>query len=82
MAKPIVAVVGRPNVGKSTFVNRVSQRPEAIVHEVEGVTRDRTLHDADWNGVEFTLVDTGGIETLNSQDAFSGKIRDQAVAAI
>lgn len=82
MAKPIVAVVGRPNVGKSTFVNRVSQRPEAIVHEVEGVTRDRTLHDANWNGVDFVLVDTGGIEVGRSEDAFSPKIREQAVLAI
>ena len=82
MAKPIVAVVGRPNVGKSTFVNRVSQRPEAIVHETEGVTRDRTTHDTEWNGVEFTLVDTGGIEVSSSQDAFSDKIRAQAVMAI
>lgn len=82
MAKPVVAVVGRPNVGKSTFVNRVSQRPEAIVHETEGVTRDRTFHDADWNGVEFLLCDTGGIEVGDSQDAFQSKIRDQAVMAI
>ncbi|MBS5478247.1 MAG: ribosome biogenesis GTPase Der, partial [Coriobacteriia bacterium] len=82
MAKPIVAVVGRPNVGKSTLVNRISQRPEAIVHETVGVTRDRTLHDANWNGVDFTLVDTGGIEPGKSDDAFSPKIREQAVMAI
>ena len=82
VAKPIVAVVGRPNVGKSTFVNRVSQRPEAIVHEIEGVTRDRTTHDATWNGVDFTLVDTGGIETASTDDVFSPKIREQAVMAI
>ena len=66
MTKPVVAVVGRPNVGKSTFVNRVSQRPEAIVHETEGVTRDRTFHDSDWNGTEFSLCDTGGIEVGDS----------------
>jgi GTP-binding protein len=82
LAKPIVAVVGRPNVGKSTFVNRVSQRPEAIVHETSGVTRDRTTHDAEWNGVEFTLIDTGGIEVVSSDDVFSGKIREQAELAI
>ena len=82
MTKPVVAVVGRPNVGKSTFVNRVSQRPEAIVHETQGVTRDRTFHDSDWNGVEFSLCDTGGIEVGDSEDAFQGKIRDQAVLAI
>lgn len=82
MAKPIVAVVGRPNVGKSTFVNRVAQRPEAIVHEKEGVTRDRTSHDTEWNGRDFTLVDTGGIEVVTSDDVFSGKIREQAETAI
>ena len=82
MTKPIIAVVGRPNVGKSTLVNRVSQRPEAIVHELEGVTRDRTFHDADWNGVDFLLCDTGGIEVGVSEDAFQDKIREQAVIAI
>ncbi len=82
MPKPIVAVVGRPNVGKSTLVNRISQRPEAIVHEVEGVTRDRTFHESDWNGVPFMLCDTGGIEVGASEDAFQGKIREQAVIAI
>ncbi len=82
MPKPIVAVVGRPNVGKSTFVNRVSCKPDAIVHKVEGVTRDRTFHDADWNGVDFLLCDTGGIEVGASDDAFQGKIREQAVVAI
>ena len=82
MAKPIVAVVGRPNVGKSTLVNRICRRPEAIVHEIEGVTRDRTFHEADWNGVDFLLCDTGGIEVGTSEDAFQEKIREQAVIAI
>ena len=81
MPKPIVAVVGRPNVGKSTLVNRISQTRDAIVHESRGVTRDRSYHEADWNGREFTLVDTGGIETGRSDDAFSGRIREQAEAA-
>ena len=54
MALPIVAVVGRPNVGKSTFVNRIAQADEAIVHEMRGVTRDRSYHIADWNGVTTT----------------------------
>ena len=77
MSLPIVAVVGRPNVGKSTFVNRIAQADEAIVHEMRGVTRDRSYHVADWNGVDFKLVDTGGIE-MGNEDAFQGSIRDQA----
>ena len=81
MAKPIVAIVGRPNVGKSTLVNRIAQSREAIVHESRGVTRDRSYHDADWNGREFVLVDTGGIESLKSDDVFSPRIRQQALAA-
>ena len=82
MPKPIVAVVGRPNVGKSTLVNRIAQGRDAIVHESRGVTRDRSYHEADWNGVEFVLVDTGGIETGRTDDAFSGRIREQALAAV
>ena len=81
MPKPIVAVVGRPNVGKSTLVNRIAQTRDAIVHESRGVTRDRSYHEADWNGREFTLVDTGGIESAKSEDVFSGRIREQAEAA-
>ena len=81
MAKPIVAIVGRPNVGKSTLVNRIAQKKEAIVHESRGVTRDHSYHEADWCGREFTLVDTGGIETGRSDDAFAGRIREQAEAA-
>ena len=79
MPLPLVAVVGRPNVGKSTFVNRIAQADEAIVHAMRGVTRDRSYHDADWNGVEFKLVDTGGIE-MGDDDAFQGSIRNQALA--
>lgn len=81
MAKPIVAVVGRPNVGKSTLVNRIIQRRDAIVHESRGVTRDRSYHEADWNGRDFVLIDTGGIESLSSTDPFAGSIRVQAEAA-
>ncbi|WP_085830386.1 ribosome biogenesis GTPase Der [Collinsella vaginalis] len=79
--KPIVAIVGRPNVGKSTLVNRIAQSHDAIVHESRGVTRDRSYHEADWNGRSFALVDTGGIEPLKSEDVFAGSIRDQALAA-
>ncbi len=80
MPLPLVAVVGRPNVGKSTFVNRIAQADEAIVHEMRGVTRDRSYHEADWNGLSFMLVDTGGIE-MGDDDAFQGSIRNQAFSA-
>jgi len=80
MPLPIVAVVGRPNVGKSTFVNRIAQADEAIVHEMRGVTRDRSYHEADWNGVSFILIDTGGIEMGNA-DSFQSSIRSQAFTA-
>ncbi|MBQ6455046.1 MAG: ribosome biogenesis GTPase Der [Eggerthellaceae bacterium] len=80
MGLPIIAVVGRPNVGKSTLVNRIAQADEAIVHEMRGVTRDRSYHDADWNGVSFRLIDTGGIE-MGDDDAFQGSIRNQAFEA-
>ena len=80
MALPIVAVVGRPNVGKSTFVNRIAEADEAIVHEKRGVTRDRSYHKADWNGIEFKLIDTGGIE-MGTEDQFQGSIRSQAFEA-
>ncbi|WP_251212990.1 ribosome biogenesis GTPase Der [Adlercreutzia murintestinalis] len=80
MPQPIVAIVGRPNVGKSTLVNRIAQTSDAIVHEMRGVTRDRSYHHADWNGVEFMLVDTGGIE-IATDDAFQASIRDQALRA-
>lgn len=78
--RPIVAIVGRPNVGKSTFVNRISGRDEAIVHEMRGVTRDRSYHDADWNGVAFKMIDTGGIE-VSSNDQFQNSIKSQALAS-
>lgn len=80
MSLPIIAVVGRPNVGKSTFVNRLIQAQDAIVHPVSGVTRDRSYHRTDWNGRGFMLVDTGGIE-LSTDDAFGDSIRAQAVIA-
>lgn len=80
MPLPIVAVVGRPNVGKSTFVNRIAQAQDAIVHEMRGVTRDRSYHRADWNGVDFLLIDTGGIEA-GSVDEFQSSIRSQAFLA-
>src|SRR5689334_11575288 len=59
---PVLAVVGRPNVGKSTLVNRILGRREAVVQDVPGVTRDRVAYDALWNGRKFTVLDTGGWE--------------------
>lgn len=78
--RPVVAVVGRPNVGKSTLVNRIVGRREAIVEERPGVTRDRKLLDAEWNGREFTLVDTGG--WLDSDDPLDRQVSAQAERAI
>ena len=79
--KPIIAVVGRPNVGKSTFFNRVTKKKDAIVADFPGVTRDRLFGDATWNDVEFTLVDTGGF-TTDEEDFFAEKIRNQVSLAI
>ncbi len=76
MKKPIVAIVGRPNVGKSTLFNRIIRRREAIVDDVAGVTRDRKYADAEWAGVEFKLLDTGGYVPF-SDDIFEAAIRRQ-----
>ena len=77
----IVAIVGRPNVGKSTFFNRLIQRREAIVDAVSGVTRDRHYGKSDWNGKEFTLIDTGGY-VVGSDDIFEQEIDKQVELAI
>ena len=77
----IVAIVGRPNVGKSTFFNRLIQRREAIVDAVSGVTRDRHYGKSDWNGREFSLIDTGGY-VLGSDDIFEKEIDKQVELAI
>jgi GTP-binding protein len=76
-----VAVVGYPNVGKSSLVNRLSGSRETVVHERPGVTRDRKEVATEWNGRRFTLIDTGGMDALDS-DPISGSIREQAQAAI
>ncbi|MCW5520005.1 ribosome biogenesis GTPase Der [Aureitalea sp. L0-47] len=77
----IVAIVGRPNVGKSTFFNRLIQRREAIVDAVSGVTRDRHYGKSDWNGKEFSLIDTGGY-VVGSDDIFESEIDKQVELAI
>lgn len=77
----IVAIVGRPNVGKSTFFNRMLQRREAIVDATSGVTRDRHYGKSDWNGREFSLIDTGGY-VLGSDDIFEQEIDKQVELAI
>lgn len=79
-ARPVVAIIGRPNVGKSTLVNRILGRREAVVEDVPGVTRDRVAYDADWSGKEFTLVDTGGWEIAAS--GIHGRVAEQAEVAV
>lgn len=77
----IVAIVGRPNVGKSTLFNRLTKTREAIVHESSGVTRDRHYGKSDWNGIEFSVIDTGGY-VKNSDDVFEEEIRKQVAIAM
>jgi GTP-binding protein len=77
----IIAIVGRPNVGKSTLFNRLVQRREAIVDSVSGVTRDRHYGKSDWNGKEFSVIDTGGY-VVGSDDIFEGEIRKQVQLAL
>jgi GTP-binding protein len=77
----VLAIVGRPNVGKSTLFNRLTQSQEAIVESVSGVTRDRIYGKSDWNGYIFSVIDTGGY-ILGSDDTFEGEIRKQVVFAI
>lgn len=82
MAKPIVAILGRPNVGKSTLFNRLTGGRAAIVEDTPGVTRDRLYRDAEWLGKTFTLIDTGGIEFSSGEESMSGLIRKQAEIAM
>ena len=81
MAKPIVAIVGRPNVGKSTLFNRIAEKRVSIVDDTPGVTRDRIYADAEWTGHEFALVDTGGID-FDENDALLPAMRNQARLAM
>ena len=82
MSKPLVAIVGRPNVGKSTLINGLAQRRVSIVEDIPGVTRDRIYCDVKWLNREFTLIDTGGIEFRNEKDQISSGIRQQAELAM
>jgi len=79
--KPIVAIVGRPNVGKSTFFNRITRTRNALVDDSPGVTRDRNYGDASWDDIEFTLVDTGGFADEKGDDIIN-EIRLQVYQAI
>ncbi|MBQ8080843.1 MAG: ribosome biogenesis GTPase Der [Clostridia bacterium] len=79
--KPLVAIVGRPNVGKSTFFNKIAGQRIAIVEDIPGVTRDRIYADAEWTGRKFTMIDTGGIDP-RSDDVLLGQMRRQAEIAM
>jgi len=80
---PVVAVVGRPNVGKSTLVNRILGSRQAVVEDVPGVTRDRVAYDAIWRGREFTLVDTGGWDPSTERgESLAARVTSQARVAV
>ncbi|NLY82906.1 MAG: ribosome biogenesis GTPase Der [Clostridiales bacterium] len=81
MSKPVLAVVGRPNVGKSTFFNKIIGKRVAIVEDTPGVTRDRIYAEAEWNGIDFAIIDTGGIEP-NTSDPILSQMREQAQIAM
>ena len=81
MALPVVAIIGRPNVGKSTLVNRLCRSREAIVHDQPGVTRDRTYQEGFWGDRTFRVVDTGGL-VFDDDSEFLPEIREQANLAL
>jgi len=81
MKKPVLAIIGRPNVGKSTLFNRIIRRREAIVDDISGVTRDRNYADAEWAGVHFTIIDTGGY-LPDSDDLIHKAVLNQVLEAI
>ena len=80
MAKPVVAIVGRPNVGKSTLFNRLTGGRTAIVADVAGVTRDRLYRDVEWNRTTFSLIDTGGL--FPEEEEFAAHIHEQVDKAM
>lgn len=81
MGKPVVAIVGRPNVGKSTLFNRLAGMRKAIVEDIPGITRDRIYEKSEWDGREFIIIDTGGLRN-NDEDVFASDVRKQAEIAI
>ena len=81
MPLPIIAIVGRPNVGKSSLFNRIVGWRHAIVSDVAGTTRDRLMADTDWEGRRFILLDTGGLET-DPEGAIRSKVQEQAEMAM
>ena len=81
MSKPIVAIIGKPNVGKSTFFNYIVGKRISIVEDTPGVTRDRIYAETNWRGKDFTVIDTGGIEP-KSDDIIVSQMRRQAEIAI
>jgi GTPase len=81
LSTPVVALIGRQNVGKSTLLNRIAGKPLAIVEDLPGTTRDRLFAEANWNGVAFTIVDTGGLE-FQEQSHIAREVRQQAETAI
>ena len=81
MSLPTIAIIGRPNVGKSTLVNRLCQTKNAIVYDTPGVTRDRTYQNAEWGGKEFQVVDTGGL-IFDDDSEFLPEIRAQIFLAL
>ena len=81
MAKPIVAIIGKPNVGKSTFFNYLAGSRISIVEDTPGVTRDRVYAETNWRGRDFTIIDTGGIEP-ESEDVILSQMREQADLAV
>ena len=81
MPDPIIAIIGRPNVGKSSLFNRILGRRHAIVSEVAGTTRDRLMAEAEWDGHRFILLDTGGLES-NPEGSIREKVQEQAEMAM